>query len=39
VLANMAVRTWPVGRLAPGMHRIDVLTDGAPDDYGMPPSD
>jgi hypothetical protein len=51
VLANMAVRTWSVGRLAPGMHtltvhaldpgvvldRIDVLLDGAPDYYGMPP--
>ena len=49
----MAVRTWRVGRLAPGMHmlavhaldpgvvldRIDVVPDGAPDDYGMPPVD
>ncbi len=53
VLSNMAVRTWRVGRLAPGMHtlavhaidpgvvldRIDVVPDGAPDDYGMPPGD
>jgi hypothetical protein len=53
VLSNMAVRTWRVGRLAPGMHtltvhaldpgvvldRIDVLPDGAPDYYGMPPAD
>ncbi|SDD02565.1 Glycosyl hydrolase family 115 [Massilia sp. PDC64] len=53
VLANMAVRTWRVGRLAPGMHtlavhaldpgvvldRIDVVPDGAPDYYGMPPTD
>jgi hypothetical protein len=53
VLSNMAVRTWHVGRLAPGMHtlavhaldpgavldRIDVVPDGAPDYYGMPPTD
>jgi hypothetical protein len=53
VLSNMAVRTWRVGHLAPGMHtltvhaldpgvvldRIDVLPDGAPDYYGMPPVD
>ncbi|MCS0633929.1 glycosyl hydrolase 115 family protein [Telluria mixta] len=53
VLSNMAVRTWRVGRLAPGMHtltvhaldpgivldRIDVVPDGAPDHYGMPPGD
>jgi hypothetical protein len=53
VLANVAVRTWRVGRLAPGMHtltvhaldpgvvldRIDVLPDGAPDYYGVPPGD
>jgi hypothetical protein len=53
VLSNMAVRTWRVGRLAPGMHtlavhaldpgvvldRIDVVMDGAPEYYGMPPLD
>ena len=53
VLSNMAVRTWRVGRLAPGMHtlavhaldpgvvldRIDVVPDGAPGYYGMPPAD
>ncbi|MCS0616878.1 glycosyl hydrolase 115 family protein [Massilia kyonggiensis] len=53
VLSNMAVRTWRVGRLAPGMHtlavhaldpgvvldRIDVVPDGAPEYYGMPPVD
>jgi len=53
VLSNMAVRTWRVGRLKPGMHtltvhaldpgvvldRIDVVMDGAPDFYGMPPTD
>jgi hypothetical protein len=53
VLSNMTVRTWSVGRLAPGMHtlavhaldpgvvldRIDVVPDGAPDYYGMPPLD